>query len=75
MPGSARLFLPALRIESVPIPNPVTPVAAPAAEPGRGFGGFGLPLAFLFPQPTSKASHPEDESGIEFRKFTIWNYL
>jgi hypothetical protein len=54
----------------------VTPVAAPAAEPGARLRRLWIaPEAFLFPQPTSKASHPEDESGIEFRKITIWNYL
>jgi hypothetical protein len=50
----------------------LTPAAAPTAERGRGFGGSG---AFLFPPPTGKATNPEDESGIEFRKFIILNYL
>ena len=38
----------------------------------RGFGGSG---ASLSPPPTGKATNPEDESGIEFRKFIICNYL
>jgi len=50
----------------------LTPAAAPAAEAGRGFGGSG---ASLFAPPTGKAANPEDESGIEFRKFIICNYL
>jgi hypothetical protein len=50
----------------------LTPAAAPAAEGGRGFGGSG---ASLSPPPTGKATNPEDESGIEFRKFIILNYL
>jgi hypothetical protein len=43
-----------------------------AAEAGRGFGGSG---ASLSAPPNGKATNPEDESGIEFRKFTILNYL
>jgi len=50
----------------------LTPAAAPAAKAERGSGGSG---AFLFPPPSGKATNPEDESGIEFRKFTILNYL
>jgi hypothetical protein len=65
-------LLPALRIESAAISNPLTPAAALDAEGGRGFGGSG---AFPFPPPTGKATNPEDESGIEFRKFIILNYL
>jgi hypothetical protein len=50
----------------------LTPAAALAAEAGRGFGGSG---ASLSAPPTGKATNPEDESGIEFRKFTFLNYL
>jgi hypothetical protein len=50
----------------------LTPAAAPAAEAERGSGGSG---ASLFAPPTGKATNPEDESGIEFRKFTFLNYL
>jgi hypothetical protein len=63
------VFLPAGRIVSIPTHRPSTPIAARATETRLGFG------ASLFPHPTSKATNSEDESDIEFRKFTIWNYL
>jgi hypothetical protein len=50
----------------------LTPAPATAAEAGRCSGGSG---ASLFPPPNGKATNPEDESGSEFRKFTIFNYL
>jgi len=50
----------------------LTRAPATAAEAGRGSGGSG---ASLFAPPNGKATNPEDESGIEFRKFTIFNYL
>jgi len=50
----------------------LTPAAALAAEAGRGFGGSG---ASLSAPPNGKATNPEDESGIEFRKFTFLDYL
>ena len=63
------VFLPAVRIVSIPTHRPLTPIAAPATETRLGF------RASLFPYPTSKATNSEDEADIEFRKFTIWNYL
>jgi hypothetical protein len=50
----------------------LTPAAASVADAGRGRGSSGTSL---FAPPAGKATNPEGESGIEFRKFTILNYL